>query len=158
MQEHEVKILEIDEGKVEERLKQLGASLVFDGDLFSIYFNREIDVLRLRKLGDKVLLTHKFRKEGFYDETEVLVDDFDSARLLLGKLGLEEYATDFRRRKSFKVGNFRVDMDFYEDIPCFIEIEAESREELEKGIKLLGFSLEDAKFWSGKQVKEYYNI
>ncbi|MEM9984178.1 MAG: CYTH domain-containing protein, partial [Bacteroidota bacterium] len=66
MEEIEVKILEIDRAQVEQRLKALGATLSFDGEMIALFFDfadRRIksagSVLRLRKEGDRSVLTHK---------------------------------------------------------------------------------------------------
>ena len=49
-------------------------------------------------------------------------------------------------------------IDFISGIPPFMEIEGPGEKEVMKYAKLLGFSKDDIKNWTGSQVIEHYGI
>lgn len=167
MEEHEVKILEINEEQIIKKLESFGASLVFDGDMNSSYYDLINDdlrklgkMLRVRKKENKTFLTLKLPKKSeemkINTEHEVEVSDFETMRVILQNLRLNEFAQDFRKRKSYKLKDATIEINKYPDIPTFLEIETESPEKLKEIVSLLGFSMKDTKSWSGKDVLQYY--
>jgi len=94
MIETEVEIIEIDKEKVISKLLSLGAKKVFEGELSSVYLDTENKTLqnnkrrlRLRKKGQKIVLTFKKRLKWdevrTAEEKEVEVDNFDNTISLL---------------------------------------------------------------------------
>jgi len=166
MEEIEVKILEIDKDKVIRKLLEFGAEKVFDGPMNSVYLDsadklRNSDkMLRIRQKGDKCIVTLKVKKEDseakVNDEYETEVKDFEEARKIFHNLGFKEFATDFRKRISYKIKNSLVEINIYEDIPPFLEVEAPNKDELKEIVKLMGFSLDQTKTWTGKEVLDFY--
>jgi len=167
MEEIEVKILEVDKTEVIERLRGLGARKIFDGDVITTYFDfedrklaKEGKILRLRKKGDQVELTYKneISKEEakIMEEYEIIVDSIDVMKEILGNLGFKEFFKSFKHRISYTKDNIHFEIDTYPDIPAFLEIEAPNLEKLKEYVNKLGFSMNEAKPWSIKDVLEYY--
>ena len=61
-----------------------------------------------------------------------------------------------KKRISYVLGDIRFEIDTYEGIPTFLEIEAPSEEILEEMVLKLGFSMKDTKPWNGKKVWKHY--
>ena len=172
MKEIEVKILEINQKKVEETLTSLGAKKILDSDIQTIFFDfpdskiiKAKDVLRLRKEEDKVELTYKkvhatqTVKEA--EEYSVDVSSLEEIRKILENLGLRETENMLKHRISYKLGNIRFDIDRYMEkysfVPEFMEIEAENTDLIVKYAELLGFKLEDCLPWSTYDIVKYYS-
>ena len=173
MREVEVKIIEIDRGKVEAKLKSLGASKAFEGDMETVFLDFEDEpiakasnLLRLRKKGDKSELTFKRfvanKSVKVREEYEVLVSDFDTTRLILGSIGLVEFQRMQKHRVSYSLKDgVSVDLDKYtgelSHIPDLMEIEAKDIATVHSHLKLLGFNPEDAKPWTTFDLINYYS-
>ncbi len=162
MEEIEVKILEVDRDKIISRLNECGAQKIFEGTLHSIYLETSKGkVLRLRRKGDKTILTLKVKKEDaefkVNTEYEIEVDNFEETRRIFRHLGYTEKREDNKKRISYVLKNSVVEIDEFPGIPPFLEIESESKEEIKKIVALLGFSFSQTTPWSGKEVVEYYH-
>jgi adenylate cyclase class 2 len=167
MQEIEVKILEIDKDSLIAKLKSLGAKKDSEGNMRYILFDfadrrlkRSGKLLRLRSNGKDVELTFKGnisrKKAKIAEEHEVQVDDFDTAMKILSSIGLTRTKTYFKHRISYVLGKVRFEIDTLPGIPTFLEIEAPSTALIEKFVAKLGFSMKDAKPWTGKDVMRHY--
>tara|TARA_Y100000034_G_scaffold134670_1_gene203794 strand:- start:503 stop:1027 length:525 start_codon:yes stop_codon:yes gene_type:complete len=167
MKEIEVKILEIDKKEIIEKLEILGAKRIFEGNIDSHVFvfdddriKKNLSTLRLRKMGAGVELVFKkgiSKKDvKIEEETQVNLDNFDLMFKILENVGLKSKINSKKKRISYLLDEVRVEIDTYEDIPTFLEIEAPSVTILNKTIERLGFSLEQAKPWSGRDVFEHY--
>jgi predicted adenylyl cyclase CyaB len=173
MREVEVKIVEIDRAKVEARLRSLGASRILETREESMFFDfpgnpisAAKNLLRLRKEGEKTLLTFKkFVENGtakVRDEYEVSVSAFEPMLRILEALGLRAFQRMAKNRTSYSLKNgVRVDLDKYRDefsyIPDLMEIEAKDEPTLQSSIKLLGFTPEDAKSWTTFDLVNYFS-
>ena len=173
MQEVEIKILAIDRGEIEAKLKSLGASRTFEGDVESEFFDfpgnpisKANNLLRLRKKGDKIELTFKKfvanDSAKVREEYEALVSDFDSTRLILESIGLVGFQRMKKHRITYALQNgVTADIDSYtgelSHIPDLMEIEAKDVATLRSYIKLLGFNPEDAKPWTTFDLVNYYS-
>ncbi|MCH8049279.1 class IV adenylate cyclase [Patescibacteria group bacterium] len=167
MKEIEVKILEVDTKKLQKKLKDFGAKKVFEGEIEGVFFDfederlRQADKrLRLRKVGEDVEFTLKRKisrdKARIDEEYQVLVSDFDILQKILLKIGLKKTRQYRKKRTSFTIGNVRFEFDTFENLPTLLEIEAQSVEEVQNWVEKLGFRLEDAKPWSGRDVMRHY--
>ena len=157
MDEIEVKILNIDEKDVIRKLDNLGAKKVFDGIIESYFYDKDNklkknnDLLRLRRMGDKTLLTfkHKVSKDEvkIYDEHETEISNFEDAKNIIESLDYKQEKILRKTRISYRIGKtkFEIDkyIDEYSDIPTFLEIEAESKEEIFRNVEILGFQRKD---------------
>ena len=171
MQEIEVKILNIDRRRIEERLLSLGAEKVFDGHVENLFFdfkNRALaeakNLIRLRKEDDKTVLTFKKflgnEAAKTVEEYEVVVSDMENMKKILESLGLSVTENMHKHRVSYRLNHAHFDIDKYEReygyIPEFLEIEAENTDTIRKCAKLLGFTIEDCLPWSTEDLVNYY--
>ncbi|MBI4016150.1 MAG: class IV adenylate cyclase [Candidatus Aenigmarchaeota archaeon] len=171
MQEIEVKILEIDKERIDDKLRTLGARKTFDGIVTAVYYDfpdgyleKQDKTLRLRKKESVIETQTEFtsktpvsrKKAKIMTEHEVCVDDYDKMKKLLESIGFIEYKTLIKQRISYSIGKVHFEIDTLPNIPTFLEIEAPDIKTLEKQVTLLGYKMKDAKPWSGKDVMKYY--
>ncbi len=119
---------------VEEKLKSLGFSYVESKVEEDLYFNsstrdfrKSDEALRLRRDGSGVKLTYKGKKidseTKTREEITVGVDDFESAKELLQKLGFYPVREVRKKRKIYKRGKIVACVDEVDGLGCFIELE-----------------------------------
>ncbi len=168
LKEIEVKILEIDEEEVMKKLKGLGAQKVFEGEVSSVYFDfqgkrleKKGKILRLRKKNNKVILTFKNLisqdKAKIMDEYELTVEDFETMKKMFEEMGLFPLYEFNKHRTTYKLGKTHFEIDKYPEIPAFLEIEAPDLDTINQFTSEFGFSREEVKSYSIKDVLEYYN-
>lgn len=172
MHEVEIKILEIDRGKVEVTLAAAGAEKIFDGEIYAVYFDfadgsvhRAGGTLRLRKEGDRSIFTFKKKVEDgkakVREEEEVTVSDFRIMRSMLESLGLTAWLEMRKHRTTWQLGSVHFELDKYHDeyeyIPEFLEIESADVATAYRQAEMLGFRHEDCKPWDALQVADYYS-
>lgn len=172
MQEIEAKILDIDRGAIESRLRELGAQLEFDLEFFAIYYDspdqslsRSQQTLRLRKEGSQVSLTYKQKTAPesnilSREEIETLVSDFEATRSILDRLGYRIRKQMRKTRAQYALGESHIVIDDYLDehayIPVFIEIEGPSQEAVEACAVELGYSKGDLRALTAGDLIHYY--
>ena len=146
--EFEVKILGIDVDNIIAKLKKLGAKKVIEREMkrFVYDFNpkKENSWVRLRDDGQKVTLTIKEIYSDEIDgtkEIEIIVDSFKKTNLLLNKLGYLPQSYQENRRISYKLDGVDIEIDFWPQIPPYLEIEGRSIREVENIINKLGFKI-----------------
>jgi adenylate cyclase class 2 len=172
MKEIEVKVLNIDRGKVELDLLQLGATKVFDNDLEAFFFDfkdtsisNAQSVIRLRREGKQVMFTFKtvMGNQGakIAEEYSVEVSDLVEMQKILQSLGLTVTASTQKHRVSYQLEQVHFDFDSYHgehgDIPEFMEIEARNILEIHKYATLLGFKIEECLPWSINDLIKHYS-
>ena len=172
MIETEVKILEIDRKEVEDKLISIGAKKVFDDKVNASFFDFEDGslkksgtVLRLRTEGKKAVLTLKEPiKKGeakIKEESEIEVSDLGTTKKILESLGLRVWRVAKKHRTTYSLEGVHFELDNYIEendfIPEFLEIEAKTLEEIYKFVEALGFSKEDCKPWSLKDLVKHYS-
>lgn len=171
MKEIEAKILNIDRKQIENKLLSLGAKKVFDGEVHALFFDfdnnglkKKKRIIRLRKEGNKAVLTTKegISKEGakISEEHEVEVSDFETAKKMLETLGLSAWLDMTKRRTTYSLDGVHFEIDNYtgeyDHIPEFLEIEAKDKKTIYKYAKILGFSQDDCKPWTAKDLMKYF--
>lgn len=72
-------------------------------------------------------------------------------------MGFQELSGVEKTRTSYVLGAVHVDIDTLPGIPTFLEVEAPDQSTLESIVVLLGFTMRDAKPWTGKEVRDHYN-
>lgn len=155
MQEVEVKILGIDLPKVIARLEEIEAKKLFAGKLICVHFDtpqRSIrkgkSLFRLRRweaeedFESKFELCYKGPKEimdgvKVREEIETTVADADLFQVMMLKLGYEITLGNEKRRQSYELGQFHVDIDEYPQVPPYLEIEGKDRAAIDSAIKEL---------------------
>jgi len=175
MKEVEVKIIEIDRGKVEAKLRELGATKTLDDDMDTIFFDfpgnpisKAKNLLRLRRIGDKTALTFKKFVESdtakVRVEYEVSVSDFETANSILQSLGLITTLRMEKHRTSYRLGkeaSVEVDIDKYSGeyshIPTLLEIEGADITTVHEQAKMLGYEPDRCKSWTTFDLIDYYS-
>jgi len=161
--EIEVKILDINVEAIKAKLAELGAKKVADRNMRRFVYDcsRERSFVRLRDDGEKSILTFKERKTYEIDSTkeiEVVVDNFEKSHELLLSLGLSLVAYQENKRSSYVLDGVEVEIDFWPKIPAYLEVEGKSIEEVEKIVKLLGFTMDQTTAVSTNKVYAKYGI
>lgn len=163
--EVETKILDINPTIIEERLKALGAKKVFDGLLTQeLYCKKGFSGhYRIREDGEKIVVALK-TKTGqdtehakVRDERERIVESKEQAQQDAKALGFEYDKTTKKHRIEYKYENVAFAIDSYDDIPPFLEIEADNERDVLSWAEKLGFPKRDLKPWGGKQLRKHYN-
>jgi adenylate cyclase class 2 len=172
MEEIEAKILEINKQKVQTALLEMGARKTFDGEMEAYFYDfrdgsiiKAKNVLRLRREGDKVVLTYKYvagtQEAKIAQEYSVDVSDLAVMQKILEALGFILIETMQKHRTSYELEGTHFDIDHYQGryghIPEFMEIEAESTALIHKYAEALGFKPEECLPWSTVQLIEYYS-
>lgn len=167
--EIEVKILEIDKGKIISILENLDAKKKFEGDLQTTYFDypgmdlrNSKRLLRIRKKGNNIILTAKetVSRDGIRksNEYETVVEDFEMMRKILKTLGFIEYSKDLKHRTSYKIKNSLVEIDEREHVPTWLEVESPNDEELKEIVVLLGYTMEETSTMVTAEVYKKYGV
>ncbi len=134
-----------------ERLKQLGISLRQPREFEdNVLFDRDLDplapagtVLRLRRTGDRALLTLKARVGGeqrykIREEHETPVGDPDATSRLLHRLGFKPTYRYQKYRTVFVLDNLYLCLD-ETPLGCFVELEGPP-EQIDRAAQRLGFT------------------
>ena len=169
MKEIELKILNIDKAKITQKLLDLGAVRVSSELLIDKHYDtidgrvkKKNDSFRLRKIGDKTELTYKYGKtknKKFIETNEVQtnIENYDAIEKIIELLGLKLTKQRERKRTSFVLGKIKIEIDENPKIPAYLEIEGDKKN-IEKTVKLLGFSMEDTTNLTVGQVLKSYGV
>ncbi|HEY2004654.1 MAG TPA: CYTH domain-containing protein [Candidatus Saccharimonadia bacterium] len=175
MEEIEVKFLDIDVPKIEAKLREIGATKMFDRvyrrkvyDYPDMRLNALHAWVRVRDEGDKVTFGFKQRtgvtssdgssNDGGMDEVEVVVSDFDKTALLLEKIGLKRKFYEENRRIRWAKGDLEFDIDHWPLLNPYLEIEAKSWDQIDAALKLLELNPADKKVFSTHQIYKMAGI
>ncbi len=167
MKEIEVKILDIFVEDIRQKLLQLGAKKIFQGEVKMVLLDfpdqrlkNEGCILRLRKLGEKVEFCWKGKKEKkqfkIREEIETHVESFETTLQILHALGLQKIYEGEKQRESYHLGTAKVEIDTWKSIPTFLEVEAPTEAEVQTCVEKLGFTMEQTTTMSAAEVEELY--
>ena len=143
--EYEVRVLEINKEEIQNKLNELGATLV--EDVFQrryVYDFNPVNPnkwIRLRTNGNTTTLTIKNVESSNIDgtkEMEIVVDDFDTTNEILNELGYIPRGIQENKRIKYDLNGVEVDIDTWPKIPTYLEIEGSSEEEVFNTLDLLG--------------------
>jgi len=169
MIETELKILNVDTEVITRKLVDFGASKVGEDLIIEKHFdfedqriNLSDSLLRLRKVGNKIELTHKGSKVNdkefqMHEETETVVNDFNAMEKILNILGLKCIKHREKKRISFKKNNLKFEIDQYPQIPAYLEIEG-SKEDIREALAALGYSINQTVNINSTEVLKSYNV
>jgi adenylate cyclase class 2 len=163
MQELEIKLLEIDVGKTRQILLELGAVKTFDtGILADFFINERKEKIRLRRtdVGNFMTFKRRLQDAGIMhnEEHEVIFDDYDAMVQILLAIGFARYGQSRKHRESYTLGKIIFDIDTHEGIPTYVEVESTSREQVRRGVELLGYTMEQGATLSERELKALYGM
>lgn len=154
--EYETQVLEINAAEIISKLRKLGAKeeeetlqkrWVFEIHPFGTDSSGKEDWIRLRENKGKATITYKNKSGTGVDETEEIefgVSDFDKAYEVLSKLeGFKGKFYQETKRHKFVLNGTEYTIDSWPKIPVLLEIEGESKEKVEEGLKLLSLTGKD---------------
>lgn len=162
--ELEVKILDINVSNILKKLQEIWAKKIVDRNMRRYVYDipeRANSWVRLRDDWTKITLTIKEIVSDYIDgtkEIEVEVNDFEATNTILKKLGYNFKSYQENKRTSFKLWNTCIEVDSWPKIPPYLEIEADSEEEIEETVKLLGYKTEDTTSVSVNKVYASYSL
>lgn len=163
--EYEVRLLEIDVEKVISKLEELKATKEWDcvQKRYVYDFIPKLDSkwIRLRTNGKKTTLTIKNVVTSKIDgtqELEVEVDNFERTHLILKELGYEAKAFQENRRVQYILNSVEVDIDYWPQIPTYLEIEGSSEEAVYNVVEALGFTKEECTSLDVDSIYKNYGI
>jgi len=167
--EWEAKFLNIDKQQIREKLKEVGATLTkpeifYRRAVFTLPSGHEIEGgwVRVRDEGDKITMSLKIVRNGKVEmqkETQLIVDNYDNARLLLSGIGCVEKAYQETKREIWKLDGVEITIDEWPYLEPYIEVEGESEEKIKQISSMLGFDYNNAVFGSADQmISQKYGI
>ncbi|MBQ8444745.1 MAG: CYTH domain-containing protein [Clostridia bacterium] len=163
--EIECRLLNVDVKKFIKKLKEHNATFV--GDWLQIRncydFNpvKKNSWIRLRTNGIETTLTIKEINNSKIDgtkECEVKVSDFNTTDELLNKLGYFARSKQENRRIRFILDKVEIDIDFWPQIPAYVEFEAESEQDIKNLCKKLNLNYENLVSIDVEKIYATYGI
>ncbi len=170
MEEVEIKFLDINPDALEQKLISLGARKVGDFHYRRIVMDhpdfrldKQAAWVRLRDEGNQTTLTFKQRlgtgdmrdrltgDDGMY-ESEIVVNDFNTTREILLKIGLIEKMYQENKRTRYLLNGVEFDIDRWPLLKPYLEIEGKNWDDVHEAARLLGLKPEDGKKFSTNQV------
>ena len=149
--EYEVRILEINQENIIEKLNNLNAQ--FKGDYLQKRYVYDFNPkekgkwIRLRTNGKSTTLTIKNILSSKIDgtkELEIEVDDFEKTNLILKELGYTPKGYQENRRIQYLLDGVEVDIDIWPLIPTYLEIEGKNEKEVYDTLKKLNIKAKDS--------------
>lgn len=163
--EYEVRILDINVEKIIEKLESLGATKEWDcvQKRYVYDFIPKLDSkwIRLRTNGIQTTLTIKNVVTSEIDgtqELEIEVDNFERTHLILKELGYEAKAFQENRRVQYVLNGVEVDIDYWPQIPTYLEIEGASEEAVYNIVEALDFTRGDCTSLDVDSIYRSYGI
>ena len=163
--EIECRFLEINVEKLIEKLELCGAT--FFGDWVQMRYCydfkpvRKNSWIRLRTNGKETTLTIKEIGSDKIDgtkECEIAVSDFSTTDEILQKLGYKARSKQENRRIRFLLDGVKIDIDFWPQIPTYVEFEAESEAAIKQACKKLGLDYQKATTLDVESIYSKYGI
>ena len=163
--EIECRLLDVNVSEFIAKLKNHGAKFV--GDWLQIRncydFNpaKKNSWIRLRTNGKETTLTIKeissFKIDGT-KECEVVVSDFNTTDELLNKLGYFARSRQENRRIRYILDDVEIDIDFWPQIPAYVEFEAESEECIKNLCAKLDLDFNNMTSLDVESIYAYYGL
>lgn len=161
--ELETRIVDIDVDNIRNILTSNGAEKVKSEDQVNDIYDFEDGRLlakkgyaRIRTVEDRLnkktvyyMTTKKMISQDKFkvmEENEVIIDNKEMGEGIFKSLGLDLKESNKKYRESYKIFDSLVEIDINDKNFCpfpYIEIETDSKEKLDKVVKLLGYTIED---------------
>ena len=176
MLEKEIKILEVNVKEICKKLEKLWAKRTFDGFIHDVYYDFPDDgktkmeankrLFRVRKKGEEHIYTIKRKRKKIKkaewlnakDEHETSITDVESFSKVLEKYGMTKTREKKKHRVSYALAGAEFDIDNYDEIPAFLEIEETSRENINFWIRKLNLENHDILLWGSRKIFKHYWI
>lgn len=151
--EIEAKFLNLDVEDCRMRLAALGFACVRPWSLMRRYTFMLPDADkwgRVRDEGNRVTMTYKHafdtsRIDGT-EEVEFEVSSFENAVLFMQKIGFNKHAYQENNRETWMKDGIEVTLNEWPALPAFVEIEADSEQQVRAASDALGFDFSEAVF------------
>ncbi len=163
--EYEAKVLNIDPAATERLILAKGGIRLGQALLrryvYDIQPGDESRWIRLRGTGGRATLAVKEISHDGIDgtyEVEVGVDDFAATNELLGRLGFTPKSYQENRRTSFTLADARLEIDEWPMIPPYLEVEANTPDQVAATAALLGYAAEHLTSENTMKVYRRYGI
>ena len=163
--EYEIRVLEIDEKKLIEKLEKLGAEFKGNNEqkryVYDIIPKEDGKWIRLRTNGKKTTLTYKNVVSTSIDgtkELEIEVSDFNKTNELLENIGIKNRGYQENRRIQYILNGVEIDIDSWPMIPTYVEIEGKNEEEVLKTLELLDLPKDKVTTLDVESVYMHYGI
>lgn len=167
--ELEVRFLDIDVPALHAKLRELGAKDLGEDLLKEIIFYDKLltwkgtgRFVRLRKTKKDIVVSYKHkpdRESLDTKEIEMEMENWDKTKLFLEAIGLVAFREQEKKRYTYLLENVTIDIDTWPSIPTYVEIEGQSKKDIQHAAKKLGLSWRDAVFaGAGYVIEHYYNI
>ena len=175
MEEFEIKFLEVDVPELEKKLLQIGAQRIGEYAYSIVLFDypdfrmdKDHSWFKLRTDGKESTLTYKKRMgvksndgsipDNGMKEVEVIVSEYEKTFELLKSIGLVIKRKMKKKRICYQKGNTVFDIDFWPQIPPYLEVESNSFKEAEEAARELGFDPKNGLICSSQEVYKRYGI
>ena len=169
MNTKEARIFAIDPVRTKQFLLENGASVVFEGECQSIYFNHNVNennrCLRLSQDNGSISLTFKGKEKDLEKNSflyhSIMVSGIEQTKQLLEALGFIADLLLIKKRTTFMLAGVKFDIDKYlgsfDHVPVLLEIKATDSQSLQKSIEMMGFSKDQCTDWDLAKIDEYYS-
>lgn len=170
MTEVELKFFDSDLVALEEKIKTLGAVLVYDTDTTTVAFTKpgllgydtSKNSLRIRKIGEDVFVTFKTKKDDestmtVKDELEFKINDFQKGILLFSKLGFARSPEYLKRRKHYELGTVHFEFESVPGFPEYLEIETTNEQDMHAICAQIGLDIHTGKKGTLFEIYPRYN-
>lgn len=118
-------------------------------DFINKFHNNNKKWIRLRQTNNKttlaikhILASNNTRLQQM-KETEIEVPSIESANEMLEALGFSYKSYQEKRRITYLLDGYEIDIDTWPGIPTYFEIEGDSEEDLDRILNQLGYSIKD---------------
>lgn len=163
--EYEVRILEINEKVLIQKLEELGATKIGEYNqkryVYDLKPASPQKWIRLRTNGKTTTLTYKNIETNKIDgtkELEIEVSDFEATNTMLEILGYQNKGYQENKRIQYRLNGVEIDIDTWPLIPTYVEIEGKDEQSVLKMIKILGLNNEKVTTLDVQSVYMQYGI
>lgn len=164
--ELEAKYFIEDKSSIREQIKNLGLELIKPEFLMKrkVFDKGEkSEYIRVRDEGDKITMTFKCISGTTIDcveEAEITVSSFEEASTIINQTNFKEKSYQENLREIWRNEEVEIVIDEWPYLQPYIEIEAKSKEIVEKYSKLLGFDISKDAFFGavGVLYEKQYGI
>ncbi len=175
MLEKEIKILDINQDEIINKLEAFGAKKTFEWVIHDVYYDFPSDwkkhkmhenkrMFRVRKKWETHLYTIKNKRSDVEeqenviakDEHEMAISDVESFSAVLEKYGMVKTREKIKHRVSYTLVGAEFDFDKYEGIPALLEIEEESEKNIDFWLRKLKLEDSNIFLWGSKKLFKHY--